>query len=410
MTKKHPQWILAVDASYCRDVMRFEQGFNPIPLHYFVNGFVELGSPEGKTLDLASSLMLRERHALEKNKNALQILNYVVLKQNVAQPSVNREGGFCSVKRENFYSTYYRKKGVGEDRLADKMSIGWGGHSDRAMMMWRSDDSLDFTDSVKNNIVIELSQECRFRFIGTDVEYAVPELVAKHIAFKGFIYDMSDDVGQHHLALVWELDVPDSISIESREDEHKLGPMCNIDELLSQQVKRGDLYENWSNILIRAIDTAYWGKIEGEAAAQADWVDNANKEGERQAAEAEPAIDFGANVSGERLGVAITDKGHELHQQVILFLGEFNKAAHAAGWTAGWAREVAARLLNAANSRDIIKLPMTSFKFSEDGSLTVETGEALVFDAPVITFNGNIAVVGAVETLDDLRESIGPKA
>lgn len=409
--KRHPQWILAVDTSYCRDVMRFAQGFNPVPMKYFENGFVELGTPGGNTTDLASSLMLRERHALEKNKNALQILNYIVLKQNQMVPAVNREGGFCSSKRENFYSTYYRKKGVGEDRLADKMSIGWGGHSDRAMMTWTQLDSLDFLTSAKNNIIIELGQECRFRFNGTDAEYNVSELVMKHCAFKGFIYDMSDDVGQHHLALVWEVDVPDSISIESREDEHKLGPMCNLPELLTQKRERGDLYENWSNIVIDAISQEWWSKIEGEAAAQADWINAANKEGERQAGEAEPAIDFvPEQPSKERLGLAITDVDHELHQEVLAFLGAFNKQAFAAGVTASMARSVAAQLLNAPNAKDIIKLPMTAFKFAKDGTLAIELTAPIIFNSPEINVTGEIQTAGAVESLDDLRESIGPKA
>lgn len=315
MAKKHPQWILAVDASYCRDVMMFKQGFNALAFEYFVDGFVKLGAPSGKTTDLASHLVLRERHHLEQDKDYLQILNYVVLKQS-KMTQMSYESG---VTWENLYSTYYRKKGVGEDRLADKMSIGWGGHSDRDMIEWDENHAVDFFASVKSNVIAELGQECRFRFTGTEYEYLVADLVEKDMAFKGFIYDMSDDVGQHHLGLVWELTVPDSVVIESREDEHKLGPMCNIHELNTQRRNRGDLYENWSNILIDALSDSHWEAWE-ELKPNNDWVATATNEAERQAEVGEPAIDFAPvkqetiepSAGTEAVPVALSDLAAEL--------------------------------------------------------------------------------------------------
>jgi predicted NUDIX family phosphoesterase len=249
--KRHKQFILAVDKSYVVDTLLIQPGFEPVTLNSFIYGLA--GGP-----DLASHLVLREREHLEKNKNYLQILNYVVLKQNLQQPGIDREGQFAKIRREDFFSTYYRKKGVGEDRLADKMSIGWGGHTDRNMVTWNPAGAIDFQRTVRTNMVMELNQECRFRFNGTNYEYSAEDLVDYDTVFKGFIYDPSDDVGQHHLALVWEVTVPDSITIESREDEHKLGAMCNRSELMEQKKSRADLYENWSNILIDEICKDSW--------------------------------------------------------------------------------------------------------------------------------------------------------
>jgi|SRR6185312_8985986 len=258
--KRHAQWIIAIDLEYCMKF--FKPGFNAVSLEDFIKGvpahrLIEKGV-EVKTIhyqdDLASRTMLRERHRLEFDKNFLQPLNYLVLKQSLLTQKHDISGSTW----DDFFSTYYRKKGVGESRLEDKMSIGWGGHTDWDMVAWDKHDAVDYLQTARNNMMLELSQECRFRFIDTDREYESNDLIDKHTTFKGFIWDPSDDVGQHHLALVWEVKVPESIAIESREDEHKLGAMCNRDELMKQKNSRADLYENWSNIVIDEICKDSW--------------------------------------------------------------------------------------------------------------------------------------------------------
>ncbi len=257
MNIKHPTWILALDAAYITENLQFTHGFNPVQLQYFINGL------HGSFTNLASHLVLRQRDYLEKNKNYLQVLNYVVLKQSLQQPGIDRRAGCAAIRREEFFSTYYRKKGGGEDRLSDKMSIGWGGHTDADMVVWHQDGALNFLGTAINNMWIELSQECKFRFNGTATEYDTKELFGRNLKFKGFIYDPSDVVGQHHLALVWEITVPDSITIEAREDEHKLGGMCNRSELMKTKNERADMYENWSNILIDEICKDSWNGLDG---------------------------------------------------------------------------------------------------------------------------------------------------
>jgi predicted NUDIX family phosphoesterase len=283
--KKYPGWILAIDADYCKRF--FTQGFNVMSLSRFIDGLpARRIDPKTKqsipfTDDLASRVSMRERHRLEFDKNYLQPLNYMVLKQSQPVGFANREGGFCAVKREDFFSTYYRNKGVGEDRLADKMSVGWGGHSERFSGVFNEVGALDYIRTAGNNMITELNEECRLRVPGT-ISHEIPfEQVL--IVFKGFIWDMSDDVGQHHLALVWEVTVPEGVVLESREDEHKLGPWCNRAELMADKNSRADKYENWSKIVIDQICLDGWDLL----GTDKDWISKANAEAAYQTAEAE---------------------------------------------------------------------------------------------------------------------------
>lgn len=261
--KKHPQYIIAIDAEYCRRF--FKPGFNALSLDEFINGLVATRhvtrNGESKVVhyqdDLASRVVLRERYRLEFDKNFLQPLNYMVLRQDLKKPYAD-PAGFSTFRTVPHFSTYYRVKGGGEDRLLDKMSIGWGGHTDWNMIGWDEKGAIEYRETARINMMMEIGQECRFRFVGTNQEYESNALVAEHLTFKGFIWDPSDDVGQHHLALVWEVAVPDSVTLESREDEQKLGPWSNRGELMAQKVGRADLFENWSNIVIDEICKDSW--------------------------------------------------------------------------------------------------------------------------------------------------------
>jgi predicted NUDIX family phosphoesterase len=302
--KKHPGWILAIDADYCARF--FQQGFNAMSLKRFIEGLPakRVDPKTGKDIhftdDLASRTLVRERFRLEFDPRFLQPLNYLVIKQNKTVPSANLEGQFCSLKQESFYSTYYRQKGVGEDRLSDKMSIGWGGHSEYISAEFDSKCAINYIATAQNNIVTELREELRLTVAGLDHEIDPAELT---IVFKGFIYDMSDDVGRHHLALVWEVDLPESIDLESRENEQLLGPMCNRQELAKMKRERTDLFENWSNIVIDQINAEGWDLL----GTDKDWMSGANAEAAFQAAEAEVSGMLDEKISASEVSVALED-------------------------------------------------------------------------------------------------------
>lgn len=270
MTKKHPQFILAIDTAYVHSFLEehgvsrkeyLHEGFSTLKLIDFLTG-------GGGKQDLASHLSLRERHHLETNKSFLQPLNYIVLKQK----RLTQIHDISGMTYEDFYSTYYRKKGVGEDRLTDKMSLGWGGHTDSHMVVWDS-GALDYIETARLNIITELSEELFLRFVGTEYEYHASDAIKAGLVFKGFILDTSDDVGLHHLALCWEFELPDSIAIESREHEQMIGPMSNIHELVKQKNERPALFENWSNLVIDAIASGRWDDSEADLDVERDLVE-----------------------------------------------------------------------------------------------------------------------------------------
>lgn len=257
--KKHPGMILAIDADYCDRF--FTQGFNALALSRFMDGLPAYRTTtEGKTIpywdDLAGRVSLRERHRLEFDPRFLQPLNYIVLKQKKKVATADLAGQFCKIKTMPTYSSYYRKKGVGEDRLSDKMSVGWGGHTELASIKTDEAGVFHYIATAGDNIFTELAEEIRLLVAGLDgVEVSAEQLPT---VFKGFIYDMSDDVGRHHLALVWEIELPESLELQSREDVQKLGEFYTPEELANLKAERGDLFENWSNIVIDQLGQEGW--------------------------------------------------------------------------------------------------------------------------------------------------------
>lgn len=408
--KKYPSWILAIDADYCKRF--FTQGFNAMSLSRFIDGLParridgKTGKPVIYTDDLASRVSLRERHRLEFDKNYLQPLNYMVLKQSQYTPTPG-DPGF-----EDYFSSYYRNKGVGEDRLADKMSIGWGGHSERYSALFDEVGALNYLQTAANNMMVELSEECRLRLAGT-LNHEVPFDQLK-ITFKGFIWDMSDDVGQHHLALVWEVTVPEGVVLESREDEHKLGPWCNRAELMVDKNSREDKYENWSKIVIDQICLDGWDLL----GTDKDWISKANAEAAYQTAEAE-------------LADGHTDAGtwyldHAGDRELLDFIGMFNAKAFASGWRHQWMRGALVNIFADKDRDEIIKLPMSAFTFEANGVLGIarstpfdqQRDEEPAIDLPNaerVVMGLDVAEAGADQTvihdpISELSNTIGPKA
>lgn len=408
--KKYPSWILAIDADYCKRF--FTQGFNALSLTRFIDGLParridgKTGKPVIFTDDLASRVSLRERHRLEFDKNYLQPLNYMVLKQR-QYTSAPGDSGF-----EDYFSSYYRAKGVGEDRLADKMSVGWGGHSERYSALFDEVGALNYVQSAGNNMMAELNEECRLLLADT-LAHEVPFEQLK-IVFKGFIWDMSDDVGQHHLGLVWEVTIPEGVVLESRENEHKLGPWCNRAELMADKNSREDKYENWSKIVIDQICLDGWDLL----GTDKDWISKANAEAAYQTAEAELADGH------TEAGTWYLD--HAGDRELIDFIGLFNAKAFASGWRHQWMRGALVNIFADKDRDEIIKLPMSAFTFEANGVLGIarstpfdqQRDEEPAIDLPSaerVVMGLDVAEAGADQTvihdpISELSNTIGPKA
>jgi predicted NUDIX family phosphoesterase len=106
--KKHPQFILAMHASFFDGCPHFPGEINRLPARTFLEW------PETQ-----SALVIKERNALEPDGDYRQLLPYLVARQ------VGRDG-------ETRVLAYVRGKAIGESRLVGKASVGFGGHVDLA--------------------------------------------------------------------------------------------------------------------------------------------------------------------------------------------------------------------------------------------------------------------------------------
>ncbi len=136
---------------------------------------------------------------------------------------------FCYHDR---FFVYQRGGGVGEGRLAGRLSVGIGGH-------------INTGDAERSRLTGKAYHEALFRereeeLISTD---AVATL------FLGWINDDSDPVGQVHLGAVHLCEVADMSAIHIREqgeDIHERG-WWSAEEILAQ----GERFEKWSILAVK---------------------------------------------------------------------------------------------------------------------------------------------------------------
>lgn len=233
---KHPQFVLAVDTGYVADLLRMGQGFNLLSIDQFMRASIDQRDT------LSQRLSIRQRDGMERNENFLQILPYTIILQEHAAGELQK-----------LIHSYTRTKQVGEERLVGKRSLGWGGHMDQKHLMWSGEGEhelsiLDFKESVKNNILIELTQEITLTDSKTMKSVPVADYVnSDHLRLgEGFIFDYNEDVGRKHLGLVSILTLPEHILVQSNEAELRYDGTLEQDEL-EKDMKE---YENWSKILI----------------------------------------------------------------------------------------------------------------------------------------------------------------
>jgi predicted NUDIX family phosphoesterase len=234
---KYPEFTLAIDAKAVEEMGLTQNILDDKPFWWFEDHGGALGfsdeTPNSKLVN--SRLSIRQRNRLEHDETYLQLLPYVL----VGYP---RENAVADV------TTYYRKKGHGEERLQGNRSIGWGGHPEISDIFWHENGDIDLHGTILTCIGRELGQECVFTNTRSGHEVNVWDLIQSHAALKfcGFIFDTRNPVGRVHLSLVHFLALPDYIKVTKRENEHLDGPVMTIEELKTEIVE----FEPWSEIII----------------------------------------------------------------------------------------------------------------------------------------------------------------
>lgn len=137
---------------------------------------------------------------------------------------------------------YQRSKLKGEQRLAGKRSLGFGGHINPCDLSARTlgyilDRPEFLSDAYVNGMLRELHEELNF---GTPpVEW--------NITIRGFVNDDSNAVGQVHLGVVHVLYVHEGVNPAAREENIQDITWNRGAEILNPRIF--DQLENWSKII-----------------------------------------------------------------------------------------------------------------------------------------------------------------
>ena len=189
--------VLAVATDYLSSVLR--------------QGFFEEPTAEIFSIIESKGIFL-DREEAEKDPSYKQIIPYTVV----------------SFKRQ--YLLYRRTKKQGENRLHNKMSLGFGGHINP-----EDNETGRNTNLILSGLAREINEEI-----------FIPGFRA--ITHRGFIYDDSTPVGSVHLGVVFEMESFSSQYSVNEEDMIEAS-WSNIDEIAAIE----DRLETWSQFYFRSV-------------------------------------------------------------------------------------------------------------------------------------------------------------
>lgn len=221
-TKKHPQMILAMAADFFDQALHFAVALNRIPAHEFFAWH-----------ETASALVLKERGALEPDGNYRQLLPYTIV----------RRLGANGVWQ---YLAYQRTNLVGEQRLAGKISVGFGGHIDASSVVWVG-DTIDLASTIYRSAERERDEELKIKGSNEPSPWGLGKCVIKY--GDAFITQDSDPE-RMHLGIVMYIEPPPGIELECAESELVTLGWRTAGELLALH-ERGEIrLEAWSELVL----------------------------------------------------------------------------------------------------------------------------------------------------------------
>jgi predicted NUDIX family phosphoesterase len=128
---------------------------------------------------------------------------------------------------------YKRLHGGGEERLHDQLSITVGGHMNRVngIRNW----GINLLKNVQRELYEEVS------IVG---KHTLPGLV-------GLINDDSNDVGLHHIGILFKLEIPDDTEVTVRETDQLEGYWIRKQDLTKSPLFEG--LESWSKFALEVL-------------------------------------------------------------------------------------------------------------------------------------------------------------
>jgi predicted NUDIX family phosphoesterase len=226
--KKHSQFILAAETKYFENhndqgVRHFATDFRVGVTKFSLSKFIE---------EVISHLAIKQRSVLEEDKSYRQIIPYLIIKQ------LGKDG----VVR---YLAYKRGKGVGEKKLAEKISIGFGGHIDLMDIVHNSDSVINLAQTIHDAAFRERDEELR-----SDTATASFALGQIPIQSEDLIILLNHEVHAVHVGVVMSVTVPEDLEVLSNEDELLLLGFMTADDILHEISSDVGKLEDWSRFYL----------------------------------------------------------------------------------------------------------------------------------------------------------------
>lgn len=159
------------------------------------------------------------REDLEQNPSFKQIIPYVIIKVG------------------DKYLSYKRTSKGGEERLHDKISIGFGGHIDFSDV-WRHRENVDIFSTLENTAMREVVEEIgRFDDVFDENKYQ----------WIGLVNDESNAVGQVHIGVVCVVSL-DEKDLPNESDDESIAELnlLTLGELQSSELN----LETWTEFVV----------------------------------------------------------------------------------------------------------------------------------------------------------------
>lgn len=191
--------------------------------------------------DLAEFTILGHRNLLEKDEDIVQLIPYVAIRD--------------TNKPDNHYFVYQREKGVGEERLLGKTSIGFGGHVEVSdcfrykVTIGNDDGTLDEsgpTIAINNGEDLrQVLMNAAQRELDEEVYHNINMEARECGEIKHIIYSLADKVSAVHLGIIYIVDGRDIVSLEP---ELKL-----LGSMTKEEIAQLPNNEEWTKQLLEVL-------------------------------------------------------------------------------------------------------------------------------------------------------------
>lgn len=230
-----------------------------------VEGFVTGVDLEGNFSDIESlekrldeGLSVNRRLVAETDVNTRHLLPYV----NVFRV----KDGTLEV------FVYRRVKGIGEERLLGKHSIGVGGHINISHAQFHDGHSqLNLGMTIMHNVMEELIEELSINDEPI-INYLLSQNIRVQPSIYGYINDNSDEVGKRHLGVSMLMIIPEEFDPVCAEASAETIGFVSV-EKLKAELCDGDSefeFENWSSLILANLSHEFIDDLTAAASAAAE--------------------------------------------------------------------------------------------------------------------------------------------